>query len=58
MSEQSLFLNGKAKSEFSDKLDYEMEKVMLMDELPTNWTYPLIQPKLIEEYEQREKYMH
>ena len=55
MSEQSLFLNGKAKSEFSDELDYEMEKVMLMNELPTNWTYPLIQPKLIEEYERREK---
>lgn len=37
-------------SEFSDKLDYEMEQVLLMDELPTNWTYPLIQPKLIEKY--------
>ena len=24
--------------------------VMLMDELPENWTYPLIQPKLIEKY--------
>ena len=23
---------------------------MLMDELPENWTYPLIQPKLIEKY--------
>lgn len=42
-------------AEFSNKLDYEMEKVMLMDELPTNWTYPLIQPKLIEEYERRER---
>lgn len=41
-------------SEFSGKLDSEMEKVILMDELPTNWTYPLIQPKLIEEYERRE----
>ena len=30
----------------------EMEKVVLMDELPQNWTYPLIQPKLI-----RRKYM-
>ena len=27
-----------------------MEKVVLMDELPENWTYPLIQPKLIEKY--------
>lgn len=39
--------------EFSGKLDCEMEKVVLMDELPENWTYPLIQPKLIEEYERR-----
>lgn len=38
-------------SEFSDKLDSEMEKVVLLDELPTEWTYPLIQPKLIAEYE-------
>lgn len=34
--------------EFSGQLDSEMEKVVLMDELPQNWTYPLIQPKLIE----------
>ena len=27
-----------------------MEKVVLMDELPENCTYPLIQPKLIEKY--------
>lgn len=40
-------------SEFSGKLDSEMEKVVLMDELPMNWTYPLIQPKLIEEYLRR-----
>lgn len=40
-------------TEFSGKLDSEMEKVVLMDELPTNWTYPLIQPKLIEEYKRR-----
>ena len=26
-----------------------------MDELPQNWTYPLIQPKLIEKYLQIEK---
>ena len=32
-----------------------MEKVVLMDELPQNWTYPLIQPKLIEKYLQIEK---
>lgn len=40
-------------AEFSSKLEYEMEKVILMDDLPTNWTYPLIQPKLIEEYKRR-----
>lgn len=27
-----------------------------MDELPDNWTYPLIQPKLIEEWDRREKF--
>lgn len=32
-----------------------MEKVVLMDELPENWTYPLIQPKLIEKYLQIQK---
>lgn len=41
-------------SEFSGKLDSEMEKVILMDELPTDWTYPLIQPRLIEEFERRD----
>ena len=30
-----------------------MEKVVLLDELPTEWAYPLIQPLLIEEYERR-----
>lgn len=40
-------------SEFSGKLDSEMEKVVLLDELPRDWTYPLIQPKLIAEYERR-----
>lgn len=42
-------------TEFSGKLESEMEKVELMDELPKNWTYPLIQPKLIEKYLQIEK---
>ena len=28
--------------------------MMLMDELPQNWTYPLIQPKLIEEWQKRQ----
>ena len=39
---------------FSGQLDREMEKVVLMDELPQNWTYPLIQPKLIEEWQKRQ----
>lgn len=42
-------------AEFSGKLEREIEKVVLMDELPQNWTYPLIQPKLIEKYMQIEK---
>ena len=40
-------------TEFSDKLEYEMEEVMLMEDLPEEWTYPLIQPVLMEEYERR-----
>ena len=42
-------------TEFAKELHSEMEKVVLMDELPENWTYPLIQPKLIEKYLQIEK---
>lgn len=34
---------------FEPELHSEIEAVYLMDELPTNWTYPLIQPKLIAE---------
>lgn len=41
--------------EFSDKPESEIEKVVLMDQLPENWTYPLIQPKLIEKYQKMEK---
>lgn len=40
-------------TEFSGKLESEIERVFLMDELPTDWTYPLIQPKLIAEYIRR-----
>ena len=36
--------------EFEEKLHSEIERIALMDELPESWTYPLIQPKLIEEY--------
>ena len=42
-------------TEFSGKLESEIEKVELMDELPESWTYPMIQPKLIEKYMQIEK---
>ena len=45
-------------SEFSGKLDSEMEKVVLMEELPESWTYPLIQPRLIEEFERRKMQEH
>ncbi len=34
---------------FLSELDSEMEFITLMDELPSEWTYPLIQPKLLEE---------
>ena len=40
-------------TKFETELHSEMEKVVLFDELPTEWTYPLIQPLLIEEYERR-----
>lgn len=33
---------------YEDELHNEIEKIVLMDELPENWTYPLIQPKLVE----------
>ena len=37
-------------NKFDDERDREMQKVVLFDELPSEWTYPLIQPKLIEKY--------
>ena len=37
-------------TEFATELHSEMEKIVLLDELPEEWTYPLIQPKLIENY--------
>ena len=39
------------------ELHSEMEKVVLMDKLPENWTYPLIQPKLIEKYLQMKNFV-
>lgn len=38
---------------FDSELHSEIEKVELFHELPTEWTYPLIQPLLIEEYKRR-----
>ncbi len=40
--------------EFESELHSEIEKIELFDDLPTNWTYPLIQPKLLKEFERRE----
>ena len=38
---------------FETELHSEMEKVLITDTLVENWTYPLIQPKLIEEAKHR-----
>lgn len=40
---------------FEEKLHSEIEKIWITEELPNNWTYPLIQPKLIEEAKRRSK---
>ena len=40
-------------SEFEAQLHSEMEKVFKFDELPTEWTFPLIQPELIKEVGRR-----
>lgn len=39
--------------EFDDELHSEIEKIVLFDELLSEWTYPSIQPLLIEEYQRR-----
>lgn len=36
-----------------EEINSEIEKIILVDELVDNWTYPLIQPKLIEEARRR-----
>lgn len=38
---------------FEKELHNEIEKIVLFDELTDNWTYPLIQPKLVEEAKRR-----
>ena len=35
------------------ELHSEIEKIVITDKLPTEWTYPTIQPKLLEEAEKR-----
>ena len=35
-------------SSFEPELHSEIERIVITDELPSSWTYPLIQPKLIE----------
>jgi 8-oxo-dGTP diphosphatase len=36
-----------------EEINSEIEKIMITDNLIENWTYPLIQPKLIEEAKRR-----
>ncbi len=38
---------------FEPELHSEIERIRISDRLPEAWTYPLIQPKLIEEAERR-----
>ena len=38
---------------FEPELHSEIERVELFEELPGNWTYPEIQPLLVEAYQQR-----
>lgn len=38
---------------FEKELHSEIEKIIITDKLPENWTYPDIQPKLMEEAEKR-----
>lgn len=38
---------------FDNELHSEIEKIYLLEELPSEWTYPLIQPKLIDEIQRR-----
>lgn len=38
---------------FERKLHSEIEKIIITDKLPVDWTYPKIQPKLMKEAERR-----
>ena len=37
-----------------EEIHSEIEKIVITDEMVDNWTYPLIQPKLMEEWMRRE----
>ena len=39
--------------ELEAELHSEIEKIVITEDLPTNWTYPLIQPKLLAEAQKR-----
>lgn len=39
--------------EFEKELHNEIEKIVLMEDLTDNWTYPGIQPELVKEYTSR-----
>lgn len=38
---------------FEDELHNEIEKILITEQLVENWTYPLIQPKLLEKAKRR-----
>ena len=38
---------------FETELHSEIEKIVITDKLPKEWTYPEIQPKLMEEAKKR-----
>ena len=38
---------------FEEQLHSEIEKIIIIPDLPERWTYPLIQPKLLEEAKRR-----
>ena len=38
---------------FEKELHSEIEKIVITSELPQNWTYPQIQPRLMEEAKRR-----
>ena len=40
--------------EFETELHSEIEKILITEELPQDWTYPEIQPRLIREMQRRE----